>query len=295
MLARFFESLRDQTARPAEIVVCDASDDASTHTVVQSAKNTWGEPAAIWRYEKASRIGLAPQRNQAVAAASQPYVWFLDDDVILEPQCIEHLHAVLEADATIGGATATITNQGYQAPGTWSTLLMRWFDHGRVRSTYAAACVGPCCTFMPDASLDIPPVLNAEWLIGCCSMYRKSALPVPPVPDHFEAGGLGEDLAASLSVGRTHRLVHVRDARCFHDSQGGDHKNSLTRTADQRVRNRHYIMTRILGKNTLRDHFDFALLHLFYLTSLLFKPSGRSQFLPVLTGCLQGFGKLLRA
>ena len=135
MLARFFESLRDQTARPAEIVVCDASDDASTHTVVQSAKNTWGEPAAIWRYEKASRIGLAPQRNQAVAAASQPYVWFLDDDVILEPQCIEHLHAVLEADATIGGATATITNQGYQAPGTWSTLLMRWFDHGRVRST----------------------------------------------------------------------------------------------------------------------------------------------------------------
>lgn len=295
MLARFFESLRTQTARPAEIVVCDASDDASTHAAVQSAQAAWGEPTALWRYEKAARTGLAPQRNQAVAAASQPYVWFLDDDVILEPQCLERLHAALAADATIGGATATITNQGYEAPGRWATLLMRWFDHGRVRETYAAACIGPCCTFMPDTSPDIPPVVNAEWLIGCCSLYRKSALPVPPVPDHFEAGGLGEDLAASLSVGRTHRLVHVRDARCFHDSQGGDHKSSLARTTDQRVRNRHYIMTRILGKNTLRDHFDFALLHLFYLATLLFRPAGRAQFLPVLTGCLQGFGKLLRA
>ncbi len=295
MLARFFESLRAQTARPAEIVVCDASDDASTLATVQHAESAWGEPAAVWRYENAARTGLAPQRNQAVAAASQPYVWFLDDDVLLEPQCLEHLHATMAADASIGGATATITNQGYEAPGRWSTLLMRWFDHGRVRQTYAAACVGPCCTFMPDTSHDIPPVVTAEWLIGCCSLYRKSALHVPAVPDHFEAGGLGEDLAASLSVGLTHRLVHVRDARCFHDSQGGDHKRSLTRTTDQRVRNRHYIMTRILGKDTLRDHFDFALLHLFYLGTLLFKRSGRGQFFPVLTGCLQGFGKLLRA
>ncbi len=293
MVARFLESLYAQTVWPSEMVFCDASDDDSTFAVVQSAERKWEGAAVSWRYEKADRVGLAPQRNQAVASSSQPYVWFLDDDVLLEPRCLECMHAVVSADASIGGATATITNQGYQPPGRWATLLMRLFERGRVRETYAASCVGPCCTFMPDNSNNIPPVMAAEWLIGCCSLYRKSALPVPAVPDHFEGGGFGEDLAASLSVGRMHRLVHVRDARCFHDSQGGEHKSSLRRTAEQGVRNRHYIMTRIMGKDSVRDHLDFALLHLFYVGALALKGTAPGRFLPVLTGYVQGFGKLL--
>lgn len=293
MVARLLESLYAQTVWPSEMVFCDASDDDSTHVVVQSAEEKWRGSGVAWRYEKAGRTGLAPQRNQAVAASSQPYVWFLDDDVILEPRCLECLHELVSADASIGGATATITNQGYQPPGRWAALLMRWFERGRERKTYAAACVGPCCTFMPDNSNDIPPVMTAEWLIGCCSLYCKSALPVPAVPDHFEGGAFGEDLAASLSVVRTHRLVHVRDARCYHDSQGGEHKSSLCRSAEQGVRNRHYIMTHIMGKDSARDHLDFALLHLFYLGTLALKGPDRGRFFPVLMGYVLGFGRLL--
>jgi glycosyltransferase involved in cell wall biosynthesis len=293
MMTRVLESLHAQTAWPAEIVICDASDDESTGTVVQSAMEKWQGTAVVWRYDKARRTGLAPQRNQAVQAATQPYVWFLDDDVILEPGCLQQLHQAVAADEGVGGATATITNQGYQPPGKWAALLMRWFEHGRVRQSYAAACVGPCCTFMPDTAPDIAPLMPAEWLIGCCSLYRKSALPVPAVPDHFEGGAFGEDLAASLTVRRTHRLVHVRDARCYHDSQGGEHKSSLRRTARLGVGNRHYIMTHILGKDTLRDHLDFALLHLFYLAALLVRRPGKGRFLPVLSGYAQGFGGLL--
>ena len=196
MMTRVLESLHAQTAWPAEMVICDASDDESTGTVVQSAMEKWQGTAVVWRYDKARRTGLAPQRNQAVQAATQPYVWFLDDDVILEPGCLQQLHQAVAADESVGGATATITNQGYQPPGKWAALLMRWFEHGRVRQSYAAACVGPCCTFMPDTAPDIAPLMPAEWLIGCCSLYRKSALPVPAVPDHFEGGAFGEDLAA---------------------------------------------------------------------------------------------------
>jgi hypothetical protein len=104
-------------------------------------------------------------------------------------------------------------------------------------------------------------------------MYRKDALPVPAVPDHFEGGAIGEDLAASLHVAKSWQTWHVRDARCIHDSQGGSHKRSASSLADQGLRNRYWIMTRVMRKTTRRDHFDFALMHAFTLASLLARPS----------------------
>ncbi len=273
LLRRFLESLHAQSVLPAEIVVCDASEDGATASVVSDARSAWKDERITWRYLRADRAGLAPQRNQAVAAATQRYAWFLDDDVILEPACCEMMQRTLEAHEDVGGVTATITNQGYTAPGKFVRRLMRWFENGAERPTYAGACVGPGYTFMPDTSQDIAPLSRVEWLIGCCSMYRKSLLPEPAVPDHFEQGALGEDLAASLSVGQRSRLLHVRDARCYHDSQGGSHKRSRRALADQGLRNRYYIMTRVMGRHTPRDHLNFALMLGFGLLSLAPHPS----------------------
>jgi glycosyltransferase involved in cell wall biosynthesis len=293
LLKRFLASLHGQSVLPAEIIVCDASDDDATAAVVNEAKTEWNDGRISWRYLRAVRVGLAPQRNQAVAAATQTYAWFLDDDVILDPACCEALHRTLDTYADVGGVTATITNQGYTAPGKFVRRLMRWLEHGHERPTYAGACIGPGYTFMPDTSPDIAPLSRVEWLIGCCSMYRKSLLPVPAVPDHFEQGALGEDLAASLSVGQRHRLLHVRDARCFHDSQGGSHKSSQHRIADQSLRNRWFIMTQVMGRDTPGDMLDFVVMHLFTLLSRLSRPSQWRFLLPNIAGYSQAVWKLL--
>jgi GT2 family glycosyltransferase len=293
LLERFLKTLKQQTVRPAEIVICDASDDAVTKELTQAAMRDWNDARVSWQYQKAVRCGLAPQRNQAVEAATQPFVWFLDDDVLLEPECLENMHGVIASDEHVGGVTATITNQGYSPPGKWTRALMKWFEDGRERKTYASACVGPGWTFFPDVSHDGPSTMPAEWLIGCCSMYRKSALAQPAVPAHFEGAALGEDLAASLGVGRTHRLLHVRGARCFHDSQGGDHKRSQRMLADQGLRNRYYIMTRVMGKNTRRDQFDFALMLAFGVVSLMAQPTQWRHVLPTIAGYAQATWKLL--
>jgi glycosyltransferase involved in cell wall biosynthesis len=295
LLKRFLKSLNEQTVWPSEIVICDASDDDSTELVVRSAQSGWSDGPIQWFYQKAERRGLAPQRNQAVEAASQTFVWFLDDDVILEPECLEQLYRVISTDDQVGGVTATIVNQGFVAPGRFTNLLMTWFDQGMKRSTYSAACVGPGYTFMPDTSPEIPETQKAEWLIGCCSMYRRAMLPSPAVPAHFEAGALGEDLAASLFVGLRHELLHVRDARCFHDSQGGDHKRSWCSLADQGLRNRYYIMTQVMGKNTVRDHLDFALMFAFSLASLLRQPSNWRYIPANIAGYIQALWKLVHS
>lgn len=171
---------------------------------------------------------------------------------------------------------------------------MRWFENGHMRDTYASACVGPGWTFLHDAEVLGAPLMRAEWLGGGCTLYRKSALPVPAVPDHFEGGAIGEDLAASLHVGQRWKMWHVRAARCIHDSQGGSHKRSRIRLADQGLRNRHYIMTRVMGKDTPRDHLDFALMFAFSLMSLLRRPASWPCVLPNLAGYLLAVWKLIQ-
>ena len=291
ILARFLDSLALQDTVPAELVICDSSDDNATEALVQQQRGRFA--GTSWVYEKARSVGLAPQRNQAVAAASQPFVWFLDDDIVLEDGCVRHLFEAVANDPKTGGVTATIINEPYLQPGRWTKRLMRWFEAGNTRATYASACVGPGVTFMHDTALEGPPLMHADWMGGGCTLYRKEALADPPVPAHFEGGALGEDLAASLHVAKTWKIWHVRAARCVHESQGGDHKKSLVRLADQGLRNRHYIMTRVMGKNRLRDHFDFALMLGFGVAGLLRRPSRWGKAVRVFAGYTRGAWRLL--
>jgi glycosyltransferase involved in cell wall biosynthesis len=294
ILSRFFDSLELQDAMPAEIVVCDGSEGIDTERVVTSRHEAWDGQYANrvhWQYLRAARVGLAPQRNQAVAAATQPFVWFLDDDMLLEPSCLRQLYGTISGGPSIGGVTATLANEPYHPPGRWTRALMRWFEDGRERQSYASACVGPGWTFLHDP--EGPELTRAEWLGGGCTVYRKAALPVPAVPDHFEEGGIGEDLAASLTVGQHWQMYHVRDARAIHDSQGGTHKRSQRRIADQSLRNRWHIMTCVMGKRGPRDVLDFAAMHLFGLLSLALRRAPQRAFLPTLLGLATGTFKIM--
>ena len=154
ILARFLDSLAGQAVLPAELVICDGSDDDLTQDLVRAQRSRFGDKV-LWVYVKAARIGLAPQRNEAVAAASQPYVWFLDDDIILEPGCLENLFETIRQNPAVGGVTATLINEPYRTPGRWTRLLMKWFEHGRVRESYASACVGPGWAFIVIGRISI--------------------------------------------------------------------------------------------------------------------------------------------
>lgn len=291
VLERFLETARAQDVLPAEIVVVDASRDDSTERLLHRLAPAWPQEIR-WTWQRAARVGLAPQRNQAVEAATQPYVLFLDDDIELAPGCLRALHEVVSGDPACGGATATIVNEPYHPPGRATRGLMRWFEHGVARPGYASACVGPGWTFMHDPAG--PELTRAEWMGGGCTLYRKAALPVPAVPAHFEEGALGEDLAASLQVAKQWKTWHVRAARCVHNSQGGAHKRSLARLADQGLRNRHWIMTRVMGRREPRDHFDFALMHLFRLLGMMASIRSWPHALPCLAGWLRGAARLCR-
>jgi glycosyltransferase involved in cell wall biosynthesis len=250
LCSELLQSISLQDQQLAEIIFCDSSDDDSTRTAVGGSA----------RYLRATQRGAAPQRNQAILAASQPFVLIMDDDVTLQPGCFSSLWSVMQSLPSAGGVTATIVNEAYVAPGRWTKALLKWFDDGHERETYAGTCVGPGYTFWPAADSSLPDVVTVEWMGTGMALYRREVLPDPPFPGIFHGASLCEDLALSLTVAKRAPLFQASRARFIHLNAGGNHKANVRKMAIMNLVNRHYVMTQVMGKRTIRDYAQLAVM-----------------------------------
>src|ERR1017187_2759715 len=289
-LRRTLESLARQSAQPAELRIVDASRDRSTRSLCSEEGIPGLRSSMSW--SSAALVGAASQRNQGVHGCSQPVIGFMDDDILFEPECFARLWRALRSDDRIGGVNAMITNQHYQSPGRVSHFVFRLLD-SRPESSYAGGVLGPAVNLLPEDSGDLPEVVLVEWLNTTCTLYRREALPDPPFPDHFKGYSLMEDLTLSLTVGRCWKLANVRTARIYHDSQPGIHKGDPELIAEMQLVNRHYVMTKVLGRSRVSDYLKLFLFELFSLASILQSPAGRMVFGPTLRGKIRACRQIL--
>lgn len=251
-LARTLSSLRAQRTLPAELIVVDASSDGSTRAQVRAFAAQVADACAV-RWIPADVRGAAAQRNQGVSGASQPVIWFFDDDILFEPDCVVRLWQAMAADASLGGVNAMIVNQRYDEPGRVSRLLFALME-GRNRPTYAGRVIGPAVNLLPEDRDDLPELVPVDWLNTGCTLYRRAAIPEPPFDSVFTGYSMMEDLTLSLRVGRAWKLANVRTARIFHDSQPGVYKSDVSTMAAMELVNRHYVMTEVLGRTRFADY-----------------------------------------
>ena len=250
-LGRTLHSLAAQGVLPAELIVIDGSTGTSSKDVVEQYAVQWS-PQCVVTWRKASQLGAAVQRNQGIALATQPVVWFFDDDIIFEEGCLQRLWQALEADRALAGVNAMITNQNYHPPGMVSRTVFAILN-GRREASYAGRGLGPAVNLLPEDRDTLPEVVPVEWLNTTCTLYRREALPEPVFDSVFTGYSLMEDVALSLRVGRNQKLANARSARIFHDSQPGAHKADPRALSCMELVNRHYVMTQILGRVRIRD------------------------------------------
>jgi GT2 family glycosyltransferase len=116
-------ALGAQTWPSLRIVVSDQSDGDGAGACGQ------GEVQAVLRYLRATgrqvdtwrnlpRRGMAQQRAFLLQQVQAHYCLFLDDDVILEPDLVARLHAVIEAEGCgfVGSALHGLSYQGQERP-----------------------------------------------------------------------------------------------------------------------------------------------------------------------------------
>ena len=266
VLTRTLESLFQQDTLPESIIIVDASPGDETKNALEALRVP---PGVSITYARATIKGAAHQRSQALSLTNLPYVVFMDDDVILEPECVRRVYlgfSPIDSGVTnVGGVNAMITNQRYTKPGFVTKTMYRLMD--RNRATWAGLVIGPAWNLLPEDDPQLPAYVKCEWLNLGCTMYRRDVLPIPLFPETFSGYSLFEDLTLSLKIGKTSTLLNARTAQLFHDSQPGDYKRDVSKIAEMEFYNRYFVMTKVLGRTGFVNYWKFFVFQWFGIVS----------------------------
>lgn len=236
-LRELLESLRNQTVAIREVIVADGSNGTDTDRLTR-------DPA--WSAVSVRRIDVHPpnavrQRQAAIAAATGDYVLFLDDDVVLERDCVERMVETLDAQPSIVGVVANFNNQTWPMPTRAWRLYLRAV--GVADGDWQGRVVGPLLRFGYEP---VPTALvPMEWLSTCNTMIRRAAYEsVGGFSDFFlHRCTMNEDVDLGLKLSRAGQIVLNPAARLghFHAPSG---RVTPQIAAEDDLYNRYLIMRR---------------------------------------------------
>ena len=285
-LNALLESLAAQTCRVDEVIV--ASADRDTCKLIES-------PAGL----NVHCLSVSPpnavrQRMAAIDVADGDYLLLLDDDVVLEPDCVQHMRALLETNSDVAAVTADFSNQDWPEPTRiWQLYLRRILKLDR--PAWQGRVVGPLLRFgfnpVPQTAQPM------EWLGSGSSLVRRSAfLSAGGFSDFFlHRCTINEDVDLGLKLRRNGSIMFCPDARMAHHHAPGGRVTRFLAAEDD-LFNRYYIMRRTMGMHFLRA-FGLVVLYFGVETTSQFLGCVRrlnfSGFVAPLSGRLRAFGRIL--
>lgn len=280
-LNALLESLAAQTCRVDEVIV--ASADQQTCNLIRRTTNL------VVRCIVVAPPNAVRQRMAAIEIARGDQLLLLDDDVVLEPDCVQHMSRVLETNDDVVAVTADFSNQAWPNPTRIWELYLRHILKLK-RDEWQGRVVGPLLRF------GFNPVPNGaqtmEWLGSGSSLVRRSAFrSVGGFSDFFlHRCTINEDVDLGLKLGRAGRIMFCPEARMAHHHAPGGRVTRFLAAEDD-LFNRYLILRRTLGQHFLRA---------FGLVVLYFGVETVSQFLGCVRrmnfrGFVTPFGGRLRA
>ena len=286
-LNALLESLAAQTLRVDEVIV--ASADQETCDFINHPN--WD--IAV-RCVVVSPPNAVRQRMAAIDVARGDNLLLLDDDVVLEPTCVQHMLAMLEADADVVAVTADFSNQSWPDPTRiWQSYLRHVLklDH----DDWQGRVVGPLLRFGFNPVPAEPRPM--EWLGSGSSLVRRSAfLTVGGFSDFFlHRCTTNEDVDLGLKLRRAGRIMFCPDARMAHHHAPSGRVTKFLAAEDD-LFNRYFILRRTLGNHFLRA-FGLVVLYFGVETASQFLGCVRRLnfrgFVAPLSGRLRAFGRIL--
>ena len=198
------DSVARQTRPPAEVIVA-----------LPPEVQVPTDPRA--RIVHAPVASTSAQRNAGARAAISPVVFFVDDDIELEPDCAEELMAVWERRGveTISGVAATCMNDYAFPPGSvWRRVLLAagGLGHGAVLARRSRLMKSGAVASVRRPAREV----EVDFAIGACVSYRRDALLGEPFEEAFTGYVFSEDADLAARMIRHAPLVQTPRARVWH-------------------------------------------------------------------------------
>ena len=160
-------SIKHQTVAPQELIVVDSSTQPlNTNPAFNDLFNATHFPHTTLIYQH-TKPGLPYQRNVGTTLATQDIVYFFDDDVILEPDYLEHMNTTFTNHPHYAGGMGNVTNISPKKP--LYNIVKALFGIQRDYSSGKFNLSG-----LPTHPYGMKKFMNVEVLGGCCMAYRRS-------------------------------------------------------------------------------------------------------------------------
>lgn len=203
-LRRMLGSLASQSCLPHQLIVVDGSDPPIEHIVQEF-------PSLGIEYIREFPPSLSRQRNVGIAAVKETInlAGYLDDDLVLEPGCIEAVMQFWEsATPDVGGVRFNIISDP-MPKATWikSLFMADSHDRGRVLPSGHVSMIGP-----------VSQDKYVDWLSGGATVWRIQVVEEFAYDEWFEGTGYLEDVEYSYRVHKEYKLMVVSDAKVQHFS-----------------------------------------------------------------------------
>jgi len=287
-LRALLDSLAAQTHKPDEVIIADASNDPDTAHVVEA------ETRLTMKRIHVQPPNAVRQRMAAIELARCDNLLLLDDDVVLEPDCVQHLLAVLQRNAGVVAVSADFNNQSWPAPTRIWQLYLRHVLR-MDQEAWQGKVVGPLLRFGYNPVPDGPTPI--EWLGSGNSLVRRSAfLGAGGFSDFFlHRCTINEDVDLGLKLRKLGRIVFCPAARMAHNHAPSGRVSTVVAAEDD-LFNRFFILRRTLSYGLLRS-FSLVLLYFGVETASQFLGCARRLnfrgFLAPLSGRIRAFGRIL--
>jgi len=244
-LRRMLESLCLQTHGVTEVIIADGSSGSATSEV--AVDRHWHDAGLMVRRIVVNPPNAVRQRVAAIERATSEYLLLLDDDVVLEPRCVESLLRTVLEDSSAVAAFADFNNQSWPMPTRAWRFYLR-YALGMPDGSWQGRVVGPLLRFgyspAPQGSASL------DWLGTCNSLVRRSA--------YEESGGfsdfflhrctMNEDVDLGLKLARIGTILFSPSARMGHFHAPGG-RVSPGAAAEDDLYNRYLVMCRTMGRS----------------------------------------------
>jgi len=226
-IERLFKSINIQEVLPSQIIVVDGGNPGVRGIVERF-------PKLSVDYIQVLPPGLTRQRNAGLNAVSDDInlVGFLDDDIVLESQCVKNMIDFWsQTSEDTGGVGLNIIDNVYPNKPAWffRLFLIRDNNPGKILKS------GRNVPYCPADKTH-----RTQWLCGGATVWRKDVFEKFKFDEWFSAWGTADDMDFSYRVSKEYRLTVVSDAKVKHIETGIPPQRQYLRAYIATMNNMHF-------------------------------------------------------
>ena len=203
------ESLVAQTVLPAELCIVDSSDETPARARIEEMCASVGLPLD---YHHPAARGLTIQRNIGIERTTGDPIFFIDDDVFLDPECHEQILLEYERwGPELGGVRATPMKPA--RPPLISILWRKLFGIG---GWWPEASGKMRAGFWVEGVSEAAGVRKIEYMTGWFMSFKREVFEHERFDEALSGYGHKEDVDLTYRVSRRYVLLQTPKAKCHH-------------------------------------------------------------------------------